>query len=394
MADNEQTMDEESLKFLDQVKKGKPRKFVMICKGERLLSLILYKKGTVAKYKKQAKEQGKGQFYHGVAGGKGINLLFKLAREDGFEEPPIKDLKLKNFLNEQSGGKFKPTFEIVDQNAAVLDEDDPLVQRFLQLQPAALEMAERDPEAASFLNQLCLEAGKALEEDDGSAAELKIEALEKALSGAGGEEAVSAEEMLWKQQRAEIDPQLQEKLGEGGELARKLVTVVEFAEGKAGEGEFVSALKALDKLRELMAADPVAPSAATGSVKDTVAGLEIRNRRVQAGEGIARLQKALRDSGDQRAGEIAEILDKLATNFPTHIEKLLEGLAKAHQANRTDAIEKLKPAIKQAAGDWVAFLKKHELEIEGCENNPWKIPVSINQPIKTQLKSILTEIVA
>ena len=53
-------MDTESKKFLEEVKKGKARKFVMICKGVKILSMFVYKKGTVEKYKKQAKQEGKG----------------------------------------------------------------------------------------------------------------------------------------------------------------------------------------------------------------------------------------------------------------------------------------------------------------------------------------------
>jgi hypothetical protein len=55
-------------------------------------------------------------------------------------------------------------------------------------------------------------------------------------------------------------------------------------------------------------------------------------------------------------------------------------------------VKKIKAGAQQAAKDWVAYLNKHSLSIEGCEKNPWKIPVSINQPIKTQLKSILTNV--
>ena len=45
-------MDSETKKFLEEVKKGKPRKFVMICKGMKILSLIVYKKGVVETYRK------------------------------------------------------------------------------------------------------------------------------------------------------------------------------------------------------------------------------------------------------------------------------------------------------------------------------------------------------
>ncbi len=107
--------DSDSAKFLDEVKKGKPRKFAMMLKGEKVVSLVIYKKGSLEKYKKQAREEGKGQFYHGVIDGKGQNIVFKLCREDGFEAPPGKEIKLKQYLKEEAGVQFRPTYEIVDE---------------------------------------------------------------------------------------------------------------------------------------------------------------------------------------------------------------------------------------------------------------------------------------
>lgn len=120
------SLDSDSLKCLDEVKKGKPRRFAMIVKGEKIVSLFVFKKGTIERYKKLAKEEGKGQFYHGVIDGKGQNIAFKLCRGDGFEEPPGKDAKLRMFLKEEAGMPFQPTYEIVDVLPAVseVDEDD------------------------------------------------------------------------------------------------------------------------------------------------------------------------------------------------------------------------------------------------------------------------------
>ena len=116
--------DADTIKFLDEVKKGKPRNFVMICKGVKIVSLIVYKKGTVEKFKKQAKEQGKGQFYHGVVDGKGVDLAFKLSKSDGYEKPPGKELTLKDHLKTECGLKVKPRYEIVEELPAVDDSDD------------------------------------------------------------------------------------------------------------------------------------------------------------------------------------------------------------------------------------------------------------------------------
>ncbi len=78
--DNSDTasMNEESVGYLEDVKKGKPRKFVMICKGTNIVSLVVYKKGNVEGRKKEAKEAGKGQFYFGAVNGKGVDIRFIL----------------------------------------------------------------------------------------------------------------------------------------------------------------------------------------------------------------------------------------------------------------------------------------------------------------------------
>ena len=66
------SVSNDSKAYLEEVKKGKSRKFAMICKGTEVISLVVYKKGGVEKRKKEAKESGKGQFYFGTVGGKEI----------------------------------------------------------------------------------------------------------------------------------------------------------------------------------------------------------------------------------------------------------------------------------------------------------------------------------
>lgn len=117
-------VDSDTKKALDEVKKGKTRRFVMICKGVKILSLVVYKKGSLEKYKKEAKQEGKGQFYHGIVEGKGVNVTFKLAAADGYDKPPGKELMLKDFLTSEAGVKFKPTYEIVAELPQVDLEDE------------------------------------------------------------------------------------------------------------------------------------------------------------------------------------------------------------------------------------------------------------------------------
>ena len=118
------SLDADTIGCLEDVKKGKLRRFVMICKGVQIKSLVVYKKGSVERYKKQAKEEGKGQFYHGVIDGKGVDIAFKLCRADGYEKPPGKELILKDFLNTEADMKFKPVYEIVDVLPELSDRDE------------------------------------------------------------------------------------------------------------------------------------------------------------------------------------------------------------------------------------------------------------------------------
>jgi hypothetical protein len=105
-------LDEDSQKYLEDAKKGKPRKFAMLCKGPMIVGLKIYKKGNEEKYKKELKKEATGQFYAGVITGKGQKLVFQLPR-DLYEKPPTKEITLKAYLSDESEMKFKPTYEIV-----------------------------------------------------------------------------------------------------------------------------------------------------------------------------------------------------------------------------------------------------------------------------------------
>jgi hypothetical protein len=114
-------VDAESKKYLEEVKKGKPRKFVMICKGVKILNLIVYKIGSEAKYKNLIKKaDGAGQFYGGVVSGKAKNIVFELSSEQ-YDRPPGKDHLLKQFLEEEAGMSFKPVYAIVETLTSVDD---------------------------------------------------------------------------------------------------------------------------------------------------------------------------------------------------------------------------------------------------------------------------------
>jgi hypothetical protein len=105
-------LDEDSQKYLEEAKKGKSRKFAMLCKGVSIVGLKIYKKGNEEKYKKELKKEATGQFYAGVITGKGQKLVFQLPR-DVCEKAPTKEITLKEFLSDEADMKFKPTYELV-----------------------------------------------------------------------------------------------------------------------------------------------------------------------------------------------------------------------------------------------------------------------------------------
>ncbi|MDB4484109.1 hypothetical protein N9061_03100 [bacterium] len=122
-------MDSESLKHLEQAKKGKLRRFVIISKGVKILSLVIFKRGSISKYKKAAKREAKGKFFHGVISGKGKKIVFELSSEDGYDKPPGKEIILKDFLAKKSGFLFQPEYQIVTALPSVDDqEEDPVDQ--------------------------------------------------------------------------------------------------------------------------------------------------------------------------------------------------------------------------------------------------------------------------
>lgn len=120
----------------DQVKKGKTRKFILICKGASIKGLMVFKKGPFGPRVAKARKNGiRGEAYCGLATGKGVNLTLQLAgtpevsaamNSEGrvYEDVPCKIAKLRAFLAEEAELRFKPEFQIVMDVAAVHSVDD------------------------------------------------------------------------------------------------------------------------------------------------------------------------------------------------------------------------------------------------------------------------------
>jgi len=150
--DKFEKMDDESMSFLEQVRKGKSRNFVLSMKGNKVRSMVVKKKPIKEKDRKAARGEGFQPVY-GVATGMGAKITFTIARADGFDEKAAdrKTEKLKKFLSSQTGKVFKPNFELVDAPPPIPfdDEDlnDPLIARFMKMEPVIVKACEAHPDS-------------------------------------------------------------------------------------------------------------------------------------------------------------------------------------------------------------------------------------------------------
>lgn len=120
----------DSVKILEQAKKGKPCKFVMVTKGVSVLSIVAYRKGNQDLRIKEAKAGISGDVSCGVIDGAGPAICFKLLRADGHEKPPVTDINLKKFVNDGTDLDAKPSIQIVDMLPDVEMEDAPTQRQF------------------------------------------------------------------------------------------------------------------------------------------------------------------------------------------------------------------------------------------------------------------------
>ncbi len=179
-------LGENTDKFLDQAKKGQPRNFLLVCKGNKVTYLAVRKKPVKKNELNEAKKSGyKGEGYFGVITGKGMELVFNLSTADGYTAEPVKDKILKDFLEEKANFKCKPTITIVETLPDIpFDDEDlsnPLVARFLALGERITQVLDMNPNAEGELKQTTSEIRGLLQDADFSAAEPRVSALETRL---------------------------------------------------------------------------------------------------------------------------------------------------------------------------------------------------------------------
>lgn len=404
-------MSPESISYLEEVKKGKPRKFAMICKGTNIVSLVVYKKGNVEKRKKEAKESGKGQFYFGIVDGRGQDIRFVLARADGFESAPVKSTVLKGFLDEAADLKCKPYFEIVDVAPLALDEDDPLVARFLRLQGAALQACESHPPRADEINELCLSIGKLLEQEPNDEAAGKLDALE-ALLGSLGVNAASVLDQNAQPTKDPVDPAaafmarlkllmpgIQQAKADPSAIGERIGAAASEAGVYARNKDFEPAHRALDEVERLL------QQAADGGPKTDGSAVEFAKIKLEwnaAKQAVKKQldelakeilndpdeeQEAESEEGDDMATAVAK-LEKVLSRLNEGLGDTLDELYSAEPSARPPIFVRLTSIVR----NYQTYLTEDEL-IALVEENPYR-SVPVRATLNVPLSKIQTQIPA
>lgn len=116
-------IDSNTKKFLEKVVKGTPCKFIMICKGVKILHLTAYRKGSEKTHLGKIKKLPKKGIFCGVITGSGKDIVFELERER-YDEPPGRKFVLKDFLESQAGISCLPRYELVEKLTAASEENN------------------------------------------------------------------------------------------------------------------------------------------------------------------------------------------------------------------------------------------------------------------------------
>lgn len=355
--------------FLEDAKKGKPRRFLLICKGSKVKYLRVGKKAITNSAITQAKKLGyKGDSYIGVLTGKGMELVFNLAISDGYESEPVKDKILKDFLEEHAGFKCKPSFAIVATPPDIpFDEEDlshPLIARFLALGELISQILDARPEAQGELKQTTSGIRVLLQDGSFEEAEPKINLLEARLKElASGEslgvkpeptappptspssEAVTEPDPLKKKlldALGKLVPQLKEAVAKFPDKKVELLTPVATIKGHLEKGELQSArdgiLSVGGRLKSLLASSEVPSTTETPTPQDMLNAL-----RQEYEQKLALVQPLFDKAIQEMLGDV----DKFRSVRNLAFENAEAGTVESLQKAKT-ILDRLGTALDQA----------------------------------------------
>ncbi|MFO0818118.1 MAG: hypothetical protein U1A77_09275 [Pirellulales bacterium] len=456
--DNEEEagpIDEDSLKLLGDLSKGKARKFVLVYKGAQPTALVLFKKGSVTKYEKEAKTLagGGGKTCYGVAEGSGKKLVFQLATTDGFKEAPVRDEALKKFLSEHADLACQPEFEIVEVSAIPLDPDDPLTAKYLALKVAAVSAMEAAPDRANALKTLCRQIESHLDADESKQAQDGMQSLAVLITEARKQvasvnsqstsssnnsnvpppppppppapptsspnkppqsaapvqtpvEAASEAATRFLSEFKQLKPDVDRALALGTKLSGEVKLAASELATLARSKQYDGALERLPALRTLVErALQEGPSAATTNdphpgprqlgkkVLFTQTRLRWDDARKHVRSELERLAQAMR-SFFQQEPDFASI-DKSISGMFVILEKLDERLLKelddAYQAQTAEAEAKSKQAAARIVEEYQTFLDSGHWVLQGLDENPFT-PVKVRSHLAETLRDLASQL--
>jgi hypothetical protein len=408
-------------KFLDQAKKGQPRSFLLVCKGNKVKYLAVKKKPVKKAELAEAKKSGyKGDAYFGVITGKGMDLVFNLSMEDGYTGEPCKDKSLKDFLEEHAGFKCKPTFAIVATAPAIpFDEDDlknPLIARFLKMDEQISAVLDARPDAQAELTKTVSDIRLLLQDGSFNDAETRINALEARLNALlSGEptgqspapassstmqppvapppqpdQPVDNDALKAKLQAAldKLVPQLKQAVATYPDRKVELLTPVALIKKQMDSGDLQNAKAGILSVGQLLKS--LAPSATEVSImklgKARVEWLTTRNKAVTDLAGLkAIIAEEFSDDGEQASAlaEAMKTFDQIIATVENNLHEQLDAILNAEVNARGPLVKTAKATIAAL----VNTLTTDEvmLEIDGNEFDP---TTKVVEPLNTKLQEI------
>jgi len=359
---------DETKDFLGDAKEGKPRKFVMLVTGTTITSLVVYKKGNAKNLVAQAKKNEDGKGFYGLITGRGVNLNFELAIDDGFKKPPVKDIVLKKFLEDEAKFKCMPVITIVQSAGFAIDPENELHARFLKLQTAALEACDKNPGEAPKIGELCTEIGGLLNDDQNDPATAKIAELEKLLAdlsqgastgtttatatgtgtvtGTATATAADPQRETYETLRRKLEPLLLAAKKADPDKATALANVWNYAEAQAEAKNYPNANKALAGLAEAVKKTLAAPGKTDAEKLGIKAGL-VAERRAELEAYIARQVTASRVASSISLDRVAGAIVDQVPEEEEEEDEIGELLQEAVDELYDDAYDELFASVRQ-----------------------------------------------
>ncbi len=366
MAEEKEGMDEDSIKALDVVKKGKPHKFVMLCKGVKIQKLIVFRKGQPSSMVQKAKKEGfSGTTFAGVVTGKGQVLTFELSAAEGYDAPPGKELILKDFLKTAADFKCQPEYRIVTELTAVEDETLPPAGP-----PAPGAQPTAPVAAASPTAPPAAPPPPASPSDEAGRLTTRLKALMPAIKA------------------AQDSP--------GGERVKLLASEVGVLGRKQDFGQANRLLDEIEKMLNSAPSGPAQPSGAGQALSPDFPRLWQQAKAVwqaaldTVNGQLEKLRGELLKEGDTELKRIAEFgLNAITGDHKVPLQAAIVEVDGAAPGNQAQAVAQAKELVTEFRD----HLDTDE-RVEACDDNPFDVKVTIRatlDPALAQMEQALNQ---